>query len=95
MSLRRVDPRFVLPRPPRTAVVFDGLNGWSEGLREAGIRQVAVSLQLVEDLLHFRANGTARDQPFGQFSARVFASREQTNRRRLERRLHLDGKLDR
>ena len=66
-----------------------------DGLREAGIRQVAVSLQLVEDLLHFRANGTARDQPFRQFSARVFASREQTNRRRLERRLHLDGKLDR
>jgi Phosphotransferase enzyme family len=37
VSLRRVDPRFVLPHPPGTAVVFEGIDGWREGLREAGV----------------------------------------------------------
>jgi hypothetical protein len=37
MSLRRVDPRFCLPRPPRTAIVLDGLEGWRSGLEQAGV----------------------------------------------------------
>ena len=41
MSLRRVDSRFCLPRPPRTAVVFDGLDGWRTGLAEAGVEILA------------------------------------------------------
>ena len=37
MSLRRVDPRFCLPEPVRTAVVLGELPGWSQGLAEAGV----------------------------------------------------------
>jgi hypothetical protein len=37
MSLRRVDPRFCLPEPPRTAVVLGGVRGWAQGLAEAGV----------------------------------------------------------
>jgi len=37
MSLRRVDARFALPHAPRTAMVFDDLDGWREGLTEAGV----------------------------------------------------------
>jgi hypothetical protein len=40
MTLRRVDPRFCLPRAPRTALVLDGLHGWRAGLEEAGVRIV-------------------------------------------------------
>jgi len=41
MSLRRVDPRFLLNEPPRRAVVLGGLRGWAEGLAEAGVETVA------------------------------------------------------
>lgn len=37
MSLRRVDPRFCLPEPPRTALVLGGLDAWVEGLSQAGV----------------------------------------------------------
>lgn len=40
MSLRRVDPRFLLTEPPRRAVVLGGLRGWAEGLAEAGVEIV-------------------------------------------------------
>jgi len=48
VTLRRVDPRFTLPRPPRAAVVLEGMAGWDEGLREAGVevRDVAAGLDL-------------------------------------------------
>ena len=41
MTLRRVDPRFCLPRAPRTALVLAGAEGWQSGLAEAGIEVVA------------------------------------------------------
>lgn len=37
MSLRRVDARFCLAEPPRTARVLGGLEGWRDGLAEAGV----------------------------------------------------------
>ena len=37
MSLRRVDPRFCLPDAPRSALVLGGLDGWAEGLAQAGV----------------------------------------------------------
>jgi hypothetical protein len=37
MSLRRVDARFVLPRPPASARVLGSLGDWAEGLRNAGV----------------------------------------------------------
>jgi hypothetical protein len=35
--LRRVDARFLLPRPPRTASIFGELDAWGEGLEETGV----------------------------------------------------------
>ena len=43
MSLRRVDARFVLPAPPASAAVLAPLEGWSEGLRLAGIDVVGAT----------------------------------------------------
>jgi hypothetical protein len=40
MILRRVDPRFCLPRAPRTASIVGGLGGWAAGLEEAGVKIV-------------------------------------------------------
>jgi hypothetical protein len=37
MSIRRVDPRFVLPFPVERAVVLGGLDPWIDGLKEAGV----------------------------------------------------------
>jgi phosphotransferase family enzyme len=37
MSIRRVDPRFVLPYPVERAIVLGGLDPWIDGLKEAGI----------------------------------------------------------
>jgi hypothetical protein len=37
MSLNRADPRFILPFPPREAVVLGSVDGWADGLRRAGI----------------------------------------------------------
>jgi hypothetical protein len=37
VSLRRVDLRFVLPRPVRTAAVLGRLEDWRDGLRSAGV----------------------------------------------------------
>jgi hypothetical protein len=37
MSLQRIDPRFVLPRPVATAVVLGELTEWRRGLQRAGV----------------------------------------------------------
>ena len=37
MSLRRCDARFLLPRPPETALVLGALEGWREGLSRIGV----------------------------------------------------------
>lgn len=37
MSIRRTDPRFLLPLRPRTAVVLGEDDGWRDGLRAVGI----------------------------------------------------------
>jgi hypothetical protein len=37
VTLRRVDTRFLLPEPARSAVVLGGLDGWVEGLSDVGI----------------------------------------------------------
>jgi hypothetical protein len=37
VSLRRIDPRFVLPRRPENAVVLGDLEEWREGLAEVGV----------------------------------------------------------
>jgi hypothetical protein len=47
MSLRRADPRFLLPFPVAGARVLGGLKGWSEGLLDAGVRIAGEGLELV------------------------------------------------
>ena len=37
MSVRRVDARFLLPRPPSTALVLGDLDGWRSALRDLGV----------------------------------------------------------
>lgn len=37
MSLRRIDARFLLPRPPRTALVLGDLEPWRDGLGQEGV----------------------------------------------------------
>ena len=46
MSLRSADIRFLLPRPPRTAVVAPGLESLRKGLEEAGVELVAEGADL-------------------------------------------------
>jgi hypothetical protein len=50
MSLRRIDPRFVLPRRPATAVVLGDLEEWRRGLEQTGVDVVAASPRKAPDL---------------------------------------------
>jgi hypothetical protein len=47
MSLRRADPRFALPRHPRTATLVGELPGWRDGLEQAGVEVVAGPAELI------------------------------------------------
>src|SRR5689334_1396435 len=57
-----------------------------EGLRKTRVRQKTAAFELIEHALDLGAVGTARDQPLAQFSTRVFATCQQPNRGRFERK---------
>jgi hypothetical protein len=50
VTLRRVDSRFLLPRPIRSAVVAPELDAWQSGLREAGVDVLARDTEVRAEL---------------------------------------------
>ena len=86
MTLHRVDPRFCLPRVPRTAAVLDGLDGWRTGLEEAGV--MIVGLRGAPDLV---VAGTASAEAAASSGAELVLIEGRGGSRQLRRAgLHAD-----